>query len=510
MLDFSVLKDLVILISKNKVKEITTIKDIETEQKKVIQLYNGLLSGKYKTDSEAAMDIYGKTEQYPSYKRLRRRLLDLLINTSFFIDTSQPKFTEHNKSIYNCYRLFSATVVLIRHDLKQVGIYLMKPLLEQTIKAEMTSLTTEILSILKTLYIATQMDSNEIKKLNKQIDLFEEKRYQEIKARRIFENLLEGFVPGRVTKLVIGKETEEDFHNFVAIADKINTTNFYFLTYSIGNIYYLSQNNIQKSLENSHLAVNLFLKRKTSFKGHIVSFAINELACYTHLKIFDKPEVNAIIDLCLQYTTPGTLNRFKVYEILIHHYIYAERWEDALDLYQSNVNHPRFQFLSNTNKEIWKIYAGYFHLLARLKVIDDALVEEKVGTIDIDQFEYDFKVLNTVKFGMNIPVLMLPVFFKALEGELDEHGRSIESLRKYVDRHLRKRKNTRSVAMIRLLVALDKYPIQPLAAKNAIKKQLKIFKEMPIELSEQSSAIEIVPYEKLWSHLLRFRRIYNL
>lgn len=508
MLEFSVLKDLVRLINKNKIKEITTLKDIHLQQKKVVQLYQGILSGKYTSDAEAAMDIFNKTEDYASYKRLRRKVLDLIINTSFFLDTSQSKYTEQDKGTYNCYRLFAAINILIRYDAKQAGMYLLKHLLEQTIKFEITTLTTEVLRTFKAVSISAQMDAEHVRKIKKQLFEYEQKREMEMKSREIYEQLLEGYLQGRVSSRMVSEQVEQDFNMFLSLAEKVNTTAFYFTTYSIGNIYYLSQNNIQKSLENSQTAFHILKDKISISKGQLLSFAINELACYTHLKRFDNDRVKELMLLCDKLANYGQSNWFKVNEIITHHFIYAERYADALDLHHSSVSHPRFQFLSPANKEIWTMYAGYFHLLARLNAIDENLVIEKVGKVNIDDFEYDFKTLNTVKHGMNIPVIMLPVLFKSIEGEFDEYGRSKESLRKYVDRNLHKKKNVRSTTMIKLLIALDKFPYQPLASKNAIKKLLQTFQDVPIELSEQSSAIEIVPYEKLWALILRYRRVY--
>jgi hypothetical protein len=157
--------------------------------------------------------------------------------------------------------------------------------------------------------------------------------------------------------------------------------------------------------------------------------------------------------------------------------------------------------------EIWKMYAGYFYLLGQLGVMHPSVVKDAVGEVNLDTFEYDFKNLNTVKKGMNIPILMLPIYFKSMDGDMTAHGRSKESLKMYMYRHLKKHKNIRSAAMISLLLALDTLPFEPAGSKKLIKKHLKVFEDMPIELSEQSSAVEIVPYERLWHLILAHRRI---
>ncbi len=507
-MDFSALADLVKIINKNKVKDATTLKDLDGTAKNVTKLYQGLLAGTFSSDEQAAMALYGKGSDNPSYKRTRHKLFNLLVNTVFFVDTNQPRYSDIDKALSECYKGFAAAQLFFQNGGMAGGIYLLKIILEQSIKYEFTFLTTEILRTLRKRYLAHYTSITEIKKITKLLQAYEDKYLLEIEARRLMESLQEGFVSGRIGSKVIPPEVEEQYLRYTAEMERINTTNFRYVTYVIGIIFYQSRNDIAKVLEICSTGITQLKDNKAILKGQLTSLAINQLTCFAHLKIFDTPEVNESIFLCYSITSEGSLNWFKINEIVAQHYIHAERYTDALDLYEKSVRHPRFALIPEGIREPWRIFAGYFHLLASLGAIDNDLVMQKVGPIKVEEFEYDFKQLKSVKHGMNVPVLMLPVYFKALEGVLDEYGRSAESLRKYVDRHLRKRGILRSVAMINLLVALDKYPYQPRSAKNAIAKHLEEFVKTPVELSEQSSAIEIVPYEKLWALLLRYRRVY--
>jgi hypothetical protein len=508
-MDFSTLSDLVKIINKNKVKDATTLKDLGGMGKNLTKLYQGLLNDAYKDDDEAAKDLYGKNASDSSYKRTRLKLFNLLVNTAFFMDTNQAKFTDIDRALGECYKGFAAAQLLFRYGGRNSGIYLLKNVLEQAMKYEISFLVIEILRVLKQHYIWGYSNSAEIKKTTSLLNSFEDRYALEVEARRFMENLQEGFVAGRIGRNVIEDSVEEQYLRLKSQIPTVNTSNYIYVTYVVGVIFYLSRNNMPKVFEICNEGLDRLRNRKTIQRGQLAVLATNQLTCFAHFKDFENPNIEKSIHYCYSLSTEGTHNWFKINEIVVHLYIYAERYADALELYQKSVKHPRFLGVPDGYREPWRIFAGYFHLLAHLGAIDNDLVMKKVGPIKIDEFEYDFNLLNTVKYGMNIPVLMLPVFFKALEeGALDDYGRSIESLRKYVDRHLRKRGMMRSVAMIDLLKALDKYPIQPRASKNAISKHLKVFVDAPVELSEQSSAIEIVPYEKLWSLLLRYRRVY--
>ncbi len=507
-MDFTVLADLVKIINKNKVKDATTLNDLGHLGKNLTKLYQGLLTNAFASDEEAAQALYGKGSNNPSYKRTRHKLFNLLVNTVFFIDTNQPRYTDNEKALGECYRGFVAAQLFFRNGGKNGGIYLLKIILEQSIKYEFTFLTTEILRTLRQGYITSYYSVPEIRKITKLLQAYEDKHLLEIEVRRLMESLQEGFVSGRIGSKVIQPEVEEQYLRYATEMERVDTANFRYMTYVIGIIFYQSRNDIAKVLEICSTGITQLKDNKAILKGQLASLAINQLTCFAHLKIFDTPEVEQSIGLCNYLTLEGNPNWFKINEIVAHHYIHAERYNDALDLYEKSVQHPRYALIPEGIREPWRVFAGYFHLLASLGAIDNDLVMQKVGPIKVEEFEYDFKQLKSVKHGMNVPVLMLPVYFKALEGALDEYGRSAESLRKYVDRHLRKRGVLRSVAMINLLVALDRYPYQPRAAKSAITKHLEEFVKTPVELSEQSSAIEIVPYEKLWVLLLRYRRVY--
>ena len=261
MLEFSILKDLATTINRNKIKEIEVLNDVSDESKRIVRLYTGLLSGSYATDEAAAQDLFGQNEEYPSYRRLRRKLFDLLVNTAFFVDTQQPKFTDVARAQFHCYKGFSAANLLIMQGAVSAAVYLLRQVLEYSIKYEFVSLTSEVINTLRKAYVINQMDTKEIKRLVKLSAEYEEKRRLEYEASNIYEALMEGFMSGRISKQYINATVKDNFDRFLKVAPQVNTSKFYFVTYNIGNIYYLHFHNMAKVLE---LCNNLKRLRQTA------------------------------------------------------------------------------------------------------------------------------------------------------------------------------------------------------------------------------------------------------
>ena len=61
--------------------------------------------------------------------------------------------------------------------------------------------------------------------------------------------------------------------------------------------------------------------------------------------------------------------------------------------------------------------------------------------------------------------------------------------------------------MLDFLLAIETYTYQKKVVLKIIQKTMDTFQKVPIELSEQSSAIEIIPYETLVELICKHRNI---
>lgn len=496
MLPFNTLSELAVNINRNKIKQIEILKDAGDETKRVNKLYNGLLKKKYKSDEEAARDIFGTDETYLQYRKLRLKLFDLLVNTSFFTDSNLSKFPEITKAEFNCYRNFAAANMLLYVSAQDAAAYLLKRILEKAIKYELTNLAAEASWLLRT-RIKNITDKKDLARYIKINEKYEEKRRWEMEATIAYEELVQFFMGGRSTSKELFVRFGKEYQRLEKMAEVVDTVQFHYLTYNIGVAHYMAGNDCQNALNLCRKAIKYIESRQNKNTGKLASFYTNALACCTQLKIVKTPETQRYIARSYDLSPEFGINRIKVMEIDLQHQFYAKEYDKALELYKKAAAHPRRAFLKGANAEIWNVFAGYFYLLAKLELINPAKVREVIGEFDTDSIDYQVKEFKKEKEGMNIPVLMLPVLIGVLEDQIEGHVRTREAIIQYAKRHLKKKKNIRSAAMLDALLAVDHYSFQKNASIRVIQKTIRFFKEIPIELSEQSSAIEILPYETL-------------
>ena len=504
-MEFEVLKDLVRIINRNKVKQIEVLGN-PGEESRSEELYDGISKGRFTSDDAAARYFYGTDEKDPNYRKLRNRLIRQLINTSFFIDVQQPMFNERAKALYNCYRDYAAAYILMTRDVHKASVFLLQQLMEQTIKFEFTDLTADICRVLRIQYARTPGDHTNHERFSELHRLYEGKRYWEFKSLDYYENLIHHYIKGRSTSEEVHNFASQYFEELFPKVAEIDTMDFYLYTYNIGVIKYLSVNDCARTIEICEEALRVLQQRKSPYRGSLLSFAIQKLACLTQLRQFS--DGDSTVSYCIELVQEGDFNWFRVLETQFYYYMYTRRYEEAMGVFAKVIYHPRYSNLSGGTRDMWTLAGGYLNLLGALNKLDKKSVEEVAGYFQPSTARYknDFEVLDKEKEGMNIPLVFLPVLFsianKAFE---EEFGRSIEALDKYRKRYLENDTNRRSAIFLKMILALAKKDFDTGRSERKMEKEWLLLQQIPPQVAGQSFAVEIIPYEDLWEMISAVR-----
>ncbi len=499
-MEFDVLKDLVRIITRNKVKQIEVLGNSDQEGSRTEELYEGISKERFTSDEEAAKFFFGTNEKDPNYRKLRNKLMRQLINTAFFIDVQQPMFNERSKAQYHCYRDYAAAFILRTREAHQSSVYLLQQVLEQAIKFEFTELIADICRQLRSQFARTPGDSSNHEKFSELHRIYEEKRYLEFKAFDYQENLIHHYINGRSTNEEVHNLANQYFEELLPKAPSVDTVQFYLHTYHVGVIKFLSANDCKKSVEICDEALQILQARKNSNGGALLSFAIQKLGCLTQLRQFEADDKTALY--CFSLVEEGGFNWFRVMELQFYNRIYSHRYQDALDIYAKAVQHTRFNLLNGSYRELWTLCGGYLHLLALLGKLQPKNVEEVAGFFRPVKFQNDFEVMDKEKSGMNIPRILLPIMVSIVTGAYEEEfGQSVESLEKYRKRYLDNDTNRRSAIFLRMLLALAKKSFDGDRALRKMEKEREQLKQLPPQMAGQNFAVEIIPYEDLWEML---------
>ncbi|MBK6931449.1 MAG: hypothetical protein IPH12_11510 [Saprospirales bacterium] len=503
-MEFDVLRDLVQIITRNKVKQIEVLGNPGLEESRIDEFYDNIAKSRFQTDDDAARHFFGTDEKDPNYRKLRNRLIRQLINTSFFIDVNQPMFNERGKALYHCYRDYVAAYFLMTRDAHKASVYLLQQVLEQTIKFEFTELTADICRMLRSQYARTPGDPSNHDRYSPMHRLYEEKRYWEIKAFDYHENLIHYYISGRSTNEDIHEMASQYYSELLPKAIEIDTLQYYMFTYNVGVIKYLSVNNCSQTITICDQALHILQNRRITNRGALLSFAIQKLACLTQLRIFDDGDKTA--QYCLDLAVEGEYNWFRVLETQFYYHMYTRQYNEALAVFEKVIQHPRYSVLSGSTRDMWTLHGGYLHLLAALGKLEPTEVAKVAGYYmpSTSRYSNDFEILDKEKEGMNIPLVLLPVLFSIARGnfEEEEYGRSVEALDKYRKRYLENDTNRRSAIFLKMILALSQKEFDGDRAKRKMQKEWQLLQQEPPQIAGQSFAVEIIPYEDIWQMLL--------
>ena len=227
-----------------------------------------------------------------------------------------------------------------------------------------------------------------------------------------------------------------------------------------------------------------------------------QIACLTQLRVFNNNEGGKAAEYCLSLSEIGSFNWFRTHELHLHYCLFARRYEEALGLYETASQHPKFESLGGAVRDNWQVYGGYLHLLAALGKLDPTKVETLVGSFRYARLSNEIEVLAKDKQGMNIPLVLLPVIYHLVKGTFDTAEISLEALEKYRKRYLDNEMNRRSAAFLNMLIAFAKRDYQSASAEKKIKKELEVLAKEQPQVAGQTFAVEIIPYEDLWEMMV--------
>ncbi len=507
-MDFEVLKDLVRTISKNKIKQIEVLGNPGSSDTRTEELYESIYTDRLNSDDEAAKHFFGTDEKDPNYRKLRNRLIRQLINTSFFVDVQQAMFNERGRALFNCYRDYAAAYVLRSQDAHKASVYVLQQLLTQTTKFEFTELSADICRQLRQQYALSPSDRVNHEKFSELHRSFEKKRFWESKAYDYHENLIHYYISNRSSNQEVHDYAQQYFEELFPMAPEIDTIQYYTYTYTIGVIRYTAINNCQKTIALCDEALELLQAKKISNRGSLLSFGLQKLACLTQLRVTNGA-AQETVDFCLSLVIDGEYNWFRAMETQFYYFLYARRYEEALQTFGKVIQHNRFNILSGSTRDMWTLHGGYLHLLAVLGKLEQQQVEAIAGYFNpkTARFSNDFEVLDKEKEGMNIPLVLLPVLYNIAQGSNaeDDFGRSIDALDKYRKRYLENDTNRRSAIFLKMVLALAKKEFDGQRAARKMEKERALLEKEPAHMSSQSFAVEVIPYEDIWEMLMEIQ-----
>lgn len=194
----------------------------------------------------------------------------------------------------------------------------------------------------------------------------------------------------------------------------------------------------------------------------------------------------------------GTFNWFKFNELHLMLMLKLKRYELAEKMLIKVIYHPRFEFLPDNAKELWRIYESYIcYLITMGKVEKSSNHKFRLG-----KFINEVPIFSKDKGGMNIAILVIKFLVLLQERRYNRVIDEIEAIEQYSYRHLRQKNTKRSYLFFKMLLQIPhcEFDIAKIQAKTQT--LLEELMETPMQLGNQTHEVEVIPFEHLWEFAL--------
>ncbi len=490
------LQELAFIVNKHKLRNIELAANFSNNHTKMAEFYNGLLENKFRDDDSAAQYFYETNRRNSNYQKLKSNLRRRLINSMFFIDVKQPYYADRQRAYYESYREWAAAKILLGKNARKAGIALCHKILKEAKKYEFNELVMDITRTLRLHYGYRLGDAKKFEFYHDMYKKYEQIYLEENKAEELYIKLIINYVNNKAHKDEIHQKALEYYRELQPILERNQSYRAHLYANLIRFAAYTSVNDFESTIEACDEVIAAFRAKPYQAKVPLQICYFQELMCYTQLKQFEKGKQAA--ERCFEQLEEGNFNWFVYHQNYFFLSMHTKNYQEAYKILVKIKKHKRYKFLPSNTQEMWKIFEAYIHYLIAIEELDLSALETKVGKFSVNKFLNDTPIFSKDKRGLNIPILIAQILFLIHQKKYDKVIDRIDAIERYCTRYLRKDDTFRSNCFIKMLLQI---PVSGFHKNGVERRASRFYKELldnPLEVSNQSHDIEIIPYEDLW------------
>lgn len=457
------------------------------QDNKLKELFEGFVSGKFKTDEEAANALFGKGADYPYYFEVKSRMREQLLKNLFHLNYNSGKFEYYSVRNLECELALQQAKILLGNGQKENAIWLLKRTLKIAESFHFTSIIRECCKMLKNQMVY----SGDVKK-------YEEyrKRWLELeeieRAEYEAEDLLNDIrVRGQKSVKEVKESLELAHMAYKRVAElryKYDTP-FLIKIYSfLANSYFMRTTQWKKSIELAD-EIEENAKKFPDKYAAIKVKSIHVSKLYALIMLGRIEEGLEYVEDVIEGYRGDELSYFIILEDYYLLCMRAFDYEKALEIVEMATSSKYFEIVPGISRERWEIYKEYALFFA-----------DRISENDISMVNY-FPEYSKDKMGFNLQILILQILILIRDGRDDKLYRHIENLRYYEIRQISKSDSRRAQYFLRLISLLSRFELDYEKCKANQNRYFNLLKKFP-EKNQPYTEVEIVPYEVLWKTVM--------
>ncbi len=473
-----------------------TIRDDDTLYDRLL---DGIRSGKFKTDDEAAGALYGDKKSKAKYKTLKSRLKDLLLDNVILMKTDPRKQSTYNILVHHAVKNFATARLLLLNQATITGTAMMKKAYQLSSRAEVTGLSALSLQWLSTMNSVLGNRAN-FEKYNKLVFNIIKLYAAELEAESIENNI-------RVTLYkIIGfskkyvEIMQSSFNRLTELTNQNKSSNIRWNYYRVGFFYYMYSGNYENLLKIAQEA-EVFNNSNKEFYGHGRGGEISLYKLYGYLQLKKYQEGVECAENSKIYFVKGSYN----WVIYMENYFLFElnnrNYERSLQIYNETIRHPKMKNMPPDRQERWKIYEAYLYYM-----LPPVL---RPTNFKVLKFLNEVPIYSKDKAGYNVAINIIQILLMIHERQFGRLIDKAESLKMYRSRYIKEDDNFRSNCFVKMLLIMIRCDFDPVATKRDANTYFLKMQSYGEKSGRHFDAMEVVPYEVLWGNVLEDIQYYK-
>ena len=464
------------------------------------KLYENILQGK--TENDTIESQYRSKEVYRVYKqRFTDTLIELIALNKFKPSLFRSRYQKDKIKIFRKYFVGHS---LVQNGFRDLGISILKTIIPSCQKNEYVH---QLVHSASELYEHSGLHSNssrvEFLKAKKLFQVGIELQTLHFKSLEFYVELGRKVISSKsyqIDESLISIEKELKLH--LKLIDTIDNYQIRFYSYNAAYYLNLLKGDSKEQIKLIEKAI-IYFKKKEQFKSTAI-FSFTQKKALHLLLYGNTNDSRKLLFECISIAPKNNILVTNIpYGYIFTTYVLDERYADAVKIMNKVLRHKDFKIISNAFREPWYLKEAFIHFLIRTgKINPQDFPDIKLRMFRLNRFLNEVPVYSKDKKGINITINIIQILFLLSDKKYDTVIDKLNSLKQYNHRYLRKSQYIRSNCFIKMLLTI---PVGHFNKKLVQTRADKYYQKLllnPMDYSEQSLNIEIIPYERLWEEVL--------
>ncbi|MEO5571423.1 MAG: hypothetical protein ABIT08_05100 [Bacteroidia bacterium] len=475
--------------------DINTLKQLfkgDSNDPKSFKLLEGIITGRYKQDEDASMDIYNSTPEIKRYLMLKSRTKERMLNLLFTMDNSIRMKSGYQKALYLCSRNIVASRLLILRGMRTVAIDYLKTALTVSKKFQFTDLELLAARLLR-LHESFAGTENKMNRYDKRIKDLSNLLLNETAMEELLERIYVQIRKTADPKEKLLKITSDTFRKSKELVKKNRSHNLMVNYFRISIYYHHNHGNHHEVIKTCE-ACEDYLNKNSVFTDHAFISEIELQKLDTSLYLRDYNLGKKSEEICRGLFNPGYINWLIFLEYYFLLCLHTKNYNEAQKVFNEVIRHPKFSSYSPERLEKWKIFEAFlFYILPE---------NSKQKRFNVFKFINEVPIFSKDKRGYNLSIIIAQISLLLKMGDFDKVMDKFASLKSYLMRYVSKSRNPRSFYFVKMLLLLVKYDFDPEKTKSIANKFYIKLRQSDIGDQGELETLEVIPYDILWIDLM--------